>query len=76
MRAGLVAAFHVKQQARLSRQAEPELATRASGLPGLGFAARPLIGLVTALESCDHPAGPESDAGSSTAARTSKHHPA
>ncbi len=43
MRVGLVAAFHVKQQARLSRLADPELAhgprvCRASGLPGLGFA--------------------------------------
>ncbi|ADU11696.1 hypothetical protein ML5_6253 [Micromonospora sp. L5] len=36
---------------------------RASGLPGLGFAARSLIGLATALESCDHPAAPESEPG-------------
>ncbi|OHX05017.1 hypothetical protein [Micromonospora sp. WMMB235] len=76
MSVGSVAAFHVKQQARLSRQDDPELAARASGLSGLGFAARSLIGLATALEACDHPAAPESDAGSSTAARTSQHHPA
>ncbi|SCL39621.1 hypothetical protein GA0070615_4107 [Micromonospora aurantiaca] len=66
MKVESVAAFHVKQQSRLSRQADPELAARASGLPGLGFAARSLIGLATALEACDHPAAPESDAGSLT----------